>query len=167
MHPHPEPPLRDSKAGFTLLELVIVIAVLGILSAYAVMRGVSPDEMSLPSQAQTMASDIRRAQTLAYTGGKHLRFTIPGGNSYRLDSCVVDVNGVVTSCPTTVFSVPLQKNVTLAGTSTATLDFNTLGQPTSGAASYTLISGSNVKVSVAALTGLVNVCPPDPSVTCP
>jgi MSHA pilin protein MshC len=165
MNPHPEHQWRDAQTGFTLVELVIVIVVLGIVSAYAVMKGFSPAEMSLPSQAQKMASDIRHAQTLAYTGGKHLRMTIPGGDSYKVESCIVDDNGVVTSCPTTVFSVPLQNNVTLAGT--ATLDFTTLGQPSGGAANYTLSSGSDVKVSVAALTGLVHVCPPDPPSTCP
>ena len=143
-----------AHAGFTLIELVIVIVVLGIISVYAVVRSVSPAEITLPSQAQTLASDIRRAQTLAYTGGKHLRFT--GGNTYKLESCVVDVNGVVTSCPTIVFSVPLQKGVTMTLGGTSPLDFNTLGQP-SGAASYKL--NNEITVTVAALTGFVTVSP--------
>ncbi len=168
MNPHPEHPLRDSKAGFTVVELVIVIVVLGIVSAYAMMKAASPAELSLPSQAQKLAGDIRHAQTLAYTSGKHLRLTItPGVNgTYQVSSCVT-VNGVVTSCPTTVFSGGVQEGVALqvvAGPNP--LDFTSLGQP-SAAASYRLASSSTVKVSVAALTGLVHVCPPDPAGTCP
>ena len=35
MHPHPENQLRNSNRGFTLVELVIVIAVLGITAGWA------------------------------------------------------------------------------------------------------------------------------------
>jgi prepilin-type N-terminal cleavage/methylation domain-containing protein len=161
MHPHPEHPLRDSKAGFTVVELVIVIVVLGIVSAYAVMKGVSSAELSLPSQAQTLASDIRHAQTLAYTSGKHMQLKIfPGVNgTYNVFSCVT-VNGVVTlPCVTVVFSGGVQNGVDLEVTTGPNpLDFTSLGQP-SAAASYTLTSGSGKVVSVAALTGLVTVSP--------
>lgn len=161
MHPHPEYPLRDSKKGFTLVELVIVIVVLGIMSAYAVMKGVSPAEMSLPSQAQKLASDIRHAQTLAYTSGKRMRLTITAGpNGTYGVTCVT----APTPCNTD-FSVTLQKGVALAGTLT-TLDFTSLGPPSNSAGnllssttSYTLTSGSQVTVSVAPLTGIVTVSP--------
>ena len=95
-----------------LKKILIVIVVLGIVSAYAMMKAASPAELSLPSQAQKLAGDIRHAQTLAYTSGKHLRLTItPGVNgTYQVSSCVT-VNGVVTSCPTTVFSGGVQEGV--------------------------------------------------------
>jgi MSHA pilin protein MshC len=168
MNSHPEHPLRDTQTGFTLVELVIVIGVLGILSAYAMMRGVSPDEMSLPSQAQTMASDIRRAQTLAYTSGRHMRLTITAGaNGTYGAACVT----LPTPCNTD-FNVTLQKHVVLnvVPPATATLDFNTLGQPSdsagiplASATSYTLCfpscTGSKETIAVAALTGAVTVTP--------
>ena len=85
---------NSATQGFTLVELVVVIAALGVLSAYAAMTTVSPAEMSLPSQAQTLASDIRRVQTLAYTSGNRMRLSItPGTNgTYTALSCVI-VNG--------------------------------------------------------------------------
>jgi hypothetical protein len=109
--------------------------------------------MSLPSQAQTLASDIRHAQTLAYTSGKRMRFTVTAG-----PNGTYGVTCVTAPAPcNTDFSVTVQKSVTLAGP--ATLDFTSLGQP-SASASYTLTSRASTKtISVAALTGLVTVSP--------
>ena len=152
------------QAGFTLVELVIVIVVLGIISVYAAARSVSPAEATLPSQAQKMASNIRHAQTLAYTWGKNLTVTTDS-SSYS----VYCTTSVASPCPASTttpitdpatnssFNVSLQKDVVLGGT--ATLVFNSLGQP-GGSASYTLTSGSTTEaISVAALTGNVTVSP--------
>ena len=157
--------MRDSQTGFTLVELIIVIVVLGTLSAYAVMRSVSTAEITLPSQAETMASNIRHAQTLAYTSGNRMRLTINAGinGSYAV-ACVTGT----TPCSTD-FSVTVEKDVALAG---STLYFNSLGQPSdssgnplSNATSYALCvpscapGNSSKTVSVAAQTGLVTVSP--------
>ena len=135
------------------MELMIVIVALGIMSAYAVMRTLSPSEMTVPSQAQTMAGDIRHVQALATTWGRRMRITI-SGTGYSV-SCV---DGG-TPCP--AFTVLLQNGVTLTTISITPLDFDSLGRPLNSAgvataASYTLSSGGSVKtVSVAALTGFV------------
>ena len=161
-------PCKPRKDGFTLVELVFVIVIVGIMSAYVTMQGYSAAEMSLPSQAQKMASDIRHARTLATTWGQRLRLSVTAGanGNYQVVSCTVNpTTGVVSSCnaspvvdPVTGigFSVNLQKGVALAGPTT--LDFNSLGQP-SAAASYTLTSGSVKTINVAALTGFVTVAP--------
>ena len=145
-----------TQAGFTLVELVVVIAVLGIMSTVAIMNSGSPAELSLPSQAEKMANDVRYIQTLAHTSGKRMRFSITTGanGSYSSASCD-SVSGPCTS-PVTVGK--LEKGIVLGGT--ATVDFDTLGQP-SAAASYTLtIDGSKKTVSVAPLTGFVTVTTP-------
>lgn len=138
------------------MELVIVIVILGIMSVYVTMKGWHETELTLPSQAQTMASDIRHAQALATTSGNRMRLTITAGvNGTYGATCVTGV----TPCNTN-FSVTLQKDVVLAGS--ATLDFDSLGQP-SAAASYTLCfpscADSKETINVAALTGLVTVSP--------
>lgn len=151
------------QQGFTLVELIIVIVVLGILAAVGIMNSPSPAELSLPSQAEKLASDIRHAQTLAHTSGNRLRLTIDtdtANDSYAI-GCV---DTALISCPQ-AFTVQIEKNVQLTGTS-PTIDIDTLGQPKTSAnaattASYTLTyDGSSKTVSVAALTGFVTVTPP-------
>lgn len=152
----------SSQRGFTLIELVIVVVLLGILSAYAISYSTSPAELTLTSQAQKMASDIKHVQTLAHTSGKAVRLTItPGANgvyaAYNALSCS-------TGCTEQVFSAQLEKDVVLGGT--ASIDFNTLGQPlptgaTSPVATFTLTaaagSSSILYVDVSAETGFVTI----------
>lgn len=141
-------------AGFTLVELVIVIVVLSILALYAAMRGTSTGEATLSSQSEQLARDIRHLQMLAATKGQHLQLrAAPAGYS------VACVPGGPNGCDGTAdFSVTLT-NIVLAGP--ATQDFDSLGRPVSSAAStYTLSAGSStVAVTVSPITGFVAVTP--------
>ena len=149
MNPHLASDSSASQAGFTLVELIIVIVMLGIVSAVAMMRGTSPSAMTLPSQAQMLAGDIRRAQTLAYTSGNRMQVTATA-TGYKVLKC----SGSNCTTPTEDLSVTLQKGVTFSSFTT-TLEFDTLGKPVAGAG-YTLFSDSDEKtVTVAATTGFV------------
>jgi prepilin-type N-terminal cleavage/methylation domain-containing protein len=149
-----------SQQGFTLLELTVMVAVLGVLSAYAVIKYKGPAPLTLTSQAETLASDLRRAQALAYSSGQRMRVTPTAGTngSYAV-ACVTGT----TPCSSD-FSASFSHSVVLAG---STLYFNSLGQPSdstgsalSGASSFTLTYDTATKtVSVAAQTGLVTVTP--------
>ncbi len=153
-----------SSAGFTLIELIIVIVVLGIMAAYATFNA-SPSELSLPSQAQTMASNIRHLQTVANTGKRTRLSVVSGTNgSYTGVTCTNTNDSCAAIAP--IFSVTLEKSVDLGGTSDI-LYFDTLGRPSSSvegntatSASYTIShSGSSKTVAVATLTGFVTVSP--------
>ncbi|ROZ68593.1 prepilin-type N-terminal cleavage/methylation domain-containing protein [Ramlibacter sp. WS9] len=157
-------PVRTLQAGFTLIELIIVIVVIGVLSVYAAVKNGSSGDYTLHSQAQTMVSDLRHAQALATTLGKSLRISIiTGTNGSYSVSCVTPgaspCNSVVNTPMTNPltgsnFAVALEKDISLSGT--ATLDINSLGKP-AAAAAYVLTAGSTSKnVTVSAVTGFVN-----------
>lgn len=157
--------------GFTLIELVVVVVILGILSIFPIMKRAPLAELTLPSQAQKLASDIRHAQVLATTWGKNLQlnFTAGANGAYSL-SCVsketsppCNVSPVIDPATGTNFVTKLQKDIILAGTSTVSL--NSMGQP-STAAILTLcypdcITKTNPTktITVQSLTGYVTVSP--------
>jgi len=51
--------------GFTLTELIVIIAILGILSWIAYPKVVAMDEIKLDAAARRLAADFRYAQSLA------------------------------------------------------------------------------------------------------
>jgi len=55
--------------GFTLRELIIVMVIVGIISAIALPRTIN-DPVMLSTQASQLAGDIRYVQTLAMTQGQ-------------------------------------------------------------------------------------------------
>lgn len=142
------------EKGFTLVEFIMVIVVLGILAAYAIVDNASPSVLTLPSQAETLASDIRHLQSLA-TAGSATRLALTAGTNGRYVGSRCTVSDCSTT--TTVFDVTVEKNVVIAGP--ATLSFNTRGEP-GAAATFTLTAeGATKTVSVAASTGYVTVTP--------
>src|SRR5207302_10347534 len=109
MRPKPRS-FRDGQAGFTLIELVVVVGLIGVVLAILVM-GVrrASDAFSLRKAATTVISEVRRAQASAVAGGvgymvefalanpgrintsrtKHLTETCPAG-TVPADSTRVD-----------------------------------------------------------------------------
>jgi prepilin-type N-terminal cleavage/methylation domain-containing protein len=154
--------VHKTEAGFTLVELIITIVVLGVMAGYVGVKSTSAGVFTVLSQSQTMASNIRHAQTLASTIGKSLRITITTGtNGTYSVSCVTtgaspcNTSPMIDPVTGNTFTVTLEKSVSLSGPTT--LDIDSLGKPTA-AATYVLTSGSASKnVNVAALTGFVSI----------
>jgi MSHA pilin protein MshC len=147
--------------GFTLIELIIVVAIMGVLSAYAIMKNASPALYTIQSQAETLAANIRHTQTLATTWSRSLRLTVtPATGTYTV-ACVTsgaspcNASPVVNPATGAVYSVSLERGVSIAGP--ATLNIDSFGKP-SAAATYTLTGGgATVTVTVAAVTGFVTI----------
>jgi len=146
-------------AGFTLVELVIVVVLLAVLSVYVAIRGVSPAEATLPSQAEQLARDIRHLQVLAATKGQHLRVnTTASGYSV---TCI-EAEGPIACDASASLSVTL-KDAVLAGPSPP-LDFDSLGRPLENGSvrttpsTYTLSAGTaSMAVRVSPISGFVAV----------
>jgi len=152
---------RRAVAGFTLLEIVFTVVLLGILAKFAMMKLVTPATMTLPAQAQSLADLIRRAQSLAMVRGQRMSVSVvtSGANGSMAVACVA-------SAPCNTDSSLTVGQGAVVG-SASTIYFNSLGQPvdSTGAAlasdtSFTLsYSSATYTVTVAALTGRVSVSP--------
>jgi len=156
---------RRSAAGFTLLEMVFIVVVLGVLTKFAMMKLVTPATMTLPTQAQSLADVIRRAQSLAVVRGQVISVSVAASGA---DGRVVVACAASAPCSTDT-SLTLSQGAVVGNT--GTLYFNSLGQPvnSAGAAlasdtSFTLSyqtgeTNTTYTVTVAALTGRVSVSP--------
>lgn len=152
-------PLKARLQGFSLLELVIVLVILGTLAAFAVPR-FAPADNTVAAQADRLARDLRHAQALAMNQGRTLDFDIQSTSGYR-----VTFGGNTITDPATqqAYSVSLDNNVTLAGTDTG---FDSLGRPVAAgtllaAARVFTLSGTarSVTVTLTPVTGFVTVSP--------
>lgn len=156
---------RRQTGGFTLLDAIFAIVLLGILTKFAMMKLVTPATMTLPTQAQSVADLIRRAQSLAVVRGQRTSVSVAtaGMNGSLAVACVA-------SAPCNTDSgLTVSQGVVVGNTST--IYFNSLGQPVNSAGvpltsdtNFTLsyLTGSvnaTFTVTVAALTGRVSVSP--------
>jgi len=152
-------PVARTHRGFTLIELVIVLVILGIVAAYATPRW-APDDMTVASQADRLARDLRHAQTIAMNQGRTLTFDIQPSAGYRVTD-----SGTTITDPATMqnFQITLDNSVSVAGTDT---DFDGLGRPTSAgtllsAPRIFTLSGTSTTatVTLSAVTGFVSISP--------
>jgi MSHA pilin protein MshC len=157
--------IKRAITGFTLLELLCTVVILGILAKVAMMKLITPATMTLPTQAQSLADVIRRAQSLAVVRGQRMSVSVAASGV----SGHVDVACAASAPCNTDTSFAVSQGAVLA--SASTIYFNSLGQPvnSAGAAltsdtSFTLSyqTGENTAtytVTVAAITGRVSVSP--------
>ena len=156
---------RRAGAGFTLLELVFIIVILGALAKFAIAKLIAPAAMTLPAQAQSLADLIRRAQSLAVVRGQRTRVSVTasGANGAVAVACVA-------SAPCSTDSSLSASQGAVVG-STPTIYFNSLGQPvnstgvalssdTNFTLSYTTGGATATHtITVAAVTGRVSISP--------
>ena len=76
-----------SDAGFTLIELVVVITILGILAAFAVPKFLSLDSQARIAAVQGLGGSVRSAAALA-----HSLFLANGGAAVTMDGTAITMN---------------------------------------------------------------------------
>jgi MSHA pilin protein MshC len=132
--------VADSR-GFTLVELIMVVVLIGILAVSIVPKFVDTSAISLLGGAAMAVADIRYTQELAM--GTHTPKTI----TFATNDTFYTVNSQTMNLPS---------NVSIS--SGATFTFNSLGEPTAGGGSSVEIqAGSSTKtITVESYTGRVS-----------
>lgn len=138
-----------ASSGFSLIELVMIIVLIGIVMAVAVPKLQNTTDFSLEGSASMIVADIRHAQELAMAthDNKNVIFILNGA-SYAVE----------TESDSVFRTVNLPSGVTITS-SDVTFTFNSLGEPIVGGGSSVTISaaGANSKtVIVGSYTGRVS-----------
>ena len=156
-------PLRNG--GFTLVELVITIIVIGILSAVVLPSMNTLAQHSVTLQADELRRNLSHAQLISISQGQRLRLNVnAAGTNYTVTSCsdaTCTTPAAVTDPATGAnFSIDLKDGVTFSSGANSNLDLDSLGRPQlagtliAAPLTYTLSgSGRNVSVSVLPITG--------------
>jgi prepilin-type N-terminal cleavage/methylation domain-containing protein len=154
---------RKSNLGFTLLEMVIVILIIGILSL-VVINQLPSASIDLGALAQEIVSSVRYTQALSMYTGQRYYFYAPSTGSYEI------VNGsstpIVLAQGNTVVTFPT--GVTFGATTfpNGMVGFNGRGQPitdTTGTlltttGTFSLTNGTTtMTITVQANTGAVTL----------
>jgi MSHA pilin protein MshC len=156
--------------GFTLIELVITIIVVGILSAVVVPSMIAVTQHDATTAADELRRNISHVQLIAISQSQRLRLSVnAAGTNYTVLSCnntaCTSTTAVTDPATGAVFSVDLTNGVTFTFGANSTLDFDSLGRPQSNgsliatipARTYTISgSGHSVSVSVMPITGFAS-----------
>ena len=142
-----------AAAGFTLTELVVVIVIATILSAFAISR-INTQSFNTEGFANGAAAMVRYAQKIAISQRRNVTVTVTG-NSVSLT--YPDLGGAAVHKPpgTDDFTLSAPSGVTIANTS---FTFSALGRPSAGGT--IAVTGDVTRtITIEAETGYVRYVP--------
>jgi MSHA pilin protein MshC len=150
---------RRPAAGFTLVELIVVIVLMAIIAAFAAPRFMTRGDLEGPAFAHELAAAARYAQKMAVASGCPVRLVV-AGTGYRLLQPQAEPGA---ACDTVFTRDVLHPGsglafaaATPAGTSLGanlTVEFDAHGAPNGGA----VIPVGGISVVIAPGSGYVDV----------
>lgn len=127
--------MRRTAPGFTLIELVITIVILGILATVVMLNFGAKTQHGVITQANELRRNLSHIQLLAISQGNRLKLTVTQ-TGYSVYCAVVTPTCTSTATPITDPVTGAQFTVTLKDarfTAPATLYLDTLGRPVANA----------------------------------
>ena len=147
----------NRKSGFTLVETVVMIAVLGVLAIVAIQIVPNLSRSRLDVAAKQVTSDIELARQMAQTKGQTSGVKFVSGGSYTayLGTTATPIKSPLTKADMVILLSSNYPGVSIS--SNYVVEFNRFGQPTTGGGgSVTLTDGTSTKtVTITANTGKV------------
>jgi prepilin-type N-terminal cleavage/methylation domain-containing protein len=145
--------------GFTLLELIFILAIIGIL-AVAVTPKQPPDSLLVQYEARRVLNDIRYTQALSMSTGLRYRWVKVSGTSYQ----IVNASGIAIILPNGSSTLTLAYGATLGAITNLPnnlLSFDAYGVPytTSGIPGTLLSSAATIAVTKGSQTATLTIQP--------
>jgi type II secretion system protein H len=149
--------LRSGKRGFTLIELMVTIAVFGILAAIAIPNFQTyMQQRRLNGAARQVMSDLMAARMKAVNENRGVRVFFFSNHQYRICDDA-DGNGTVSDGEGTVETKNVQTNYSDVTFSAVTANPSFSRNGTASGTTVTLTSPAGTQSVVVALTGRVRI----------
>ncbi|MCG6551385.1 MAG: type II secretion system GspH family protein [Candidatus Magnetominusculus sp. LBB02] len=133
---------RANEKGFTLVEIVAVLVLLGILSKVAMSQFSKPDSFQVVSEMQTLRTNLRFAQLKAMSGLDTVTWGINlGTGSYQLYNNGAAAATALPGDNTSTHTFPTG----LTASAAATITFDNWGSPGTSSITITLTKGAYSK----------------------
>ena len=145
------PLCRSSRQGFTFLELVVIIAIIGLLAAIAAL-GIPEwrSNITLRTTARDVVSSFQFARVEAAKRNAQINVQVTVGGA-GVGACTV-LDGAAT-----IRTLDLPPRVSISSTTISPYVFNTRGIPTSGGGTVTLTNGDRTYNVVLSSAGAISL----------
>jgi len=145
------PSLLKRSSGFTLIELVVILILLGILSAVALPRFFNIDDYRVRATYDEVAGAVRYAQKLAVASGCEVQVDI-SGNSYALQQHSTDCTS---GAFTTISGHPVT-SASISGVSLSAIPSNIIFDAMGRSSNTATVTVGTKSFNIVAETGYVD-----------